>query len=746
MIKRMTSLGRTVARAAFVVLAVTACTRVARDQTAFQQATRAGTALAYEQFAQTHRGSPLADEARKRDAQVREEEAVGQFKRIEGTKKISVLERFLAEYPGYPHLVLLAKLRIAELDYASLESQNPFRTWRPSNASWSRFANFYAFTDYIPVPEDSQERDLYYKRLHPLIVRALTEMRSFDSWMDYLRVYVDSPLFDQATLKAEAYITARPDKWQDYEMLRTYLTICDQEIKRPCARRDALIARFGTGLAGVVEEQNRRDQYQRYLRSFPNAPERKKTIRLMEHLELQEARERNDRARLMGVVQRSQGDDDPMAQGDVREATRCLERLDYNDAMTAGTPQALRDFKAQYKDRDYARLIPDADARLQAMHDQMLTRAKASGSAVLYRRFLEMFPDSPERGKVETLRSDAEFRRAIASNDREGLMTLLSRYPTSTLRAAALNRLDDMDFDDERTKAVSEPSTAPLKRYLDRRPPGLHVREAEQWISRINQYHADYVTQLQRARESRNVQALESWVAESRTNPYVAQAGGKEVRRLMAQLVVGDLTTTATPPGPGILPGALTRALTECGQAVGLVKSSKGKGTGFVFTRGGLVLADASLVRDADPKTLAVRIGGFDHDCEVVYLPKENAPDLAVLRIEGTLPVMPLGNPSVLEEGDKVSCLTATGEEVATVEGIFQGFRRAGGTEWLVIESGAIRAESGGVVVNRKARAVGLLVSPALVDARIKEKAPERVHALSLRSAISAIETAIRGE
>lgn len=705
-----------------------------------------GTASAYEQFAQTHAGSPLADEARKRDAQVREQDAVDQFKRIENTRKASVLERFIVEYGAYPHLILLAKLRIAELDYASLESQNPFRTWRPSNASWTSFVNFYAFTDYIPVPEDPKERAMYYNRLHPLLIRALGQMRSFDAWMDYLRVYPDSPLFDQAAQKAEAYITVRPDKWQDYEMLRTYLAICDQELKRPSPRRDALIAKFATGLAGVVEEDNRQDPYQRYLRSFPNALERKKIIRLMEHLELQEARERNDRARLSGIVARNKGDADPMAQADVKEATRCLERLDYNDALTTGTPKALRDFKAQYKDRDYARLIPDVDARLMTMHDQMLTRARASGSAILYRRFLELFPESPEREKVETLRADAEFRRAIANSDRDALMSLLSRYPTSSFRPAALNRLDDMDYEDERLKAVSEPSTAPLKRYLDRRPPGLRVREAEQWIGRINQYHAEYVTQLQRARESRNTQALEGWMAENRNNPYVAQSGGKDLRNLIAQLVIGDLTTTSSQQGPGILPGALTRALNECSQAVGFVQSSTGKGTGFLFTRDGLVLTHAALVRDADPKSLSVKVSGIDYDCKVAFPANENVPNFVVLLIGGTFPAMSLGNPALLEDGDRVNCLTATGQEVANVEGIFQGFRRAGGVEWLVIEAGTVRAEYGGVVVNRKARAVALLVPPALVDARIKEKAPERVYALSLRSAMSAIEKAIRGE
>jgi hypothetical protein len=169
---------------------------------------------------------------------------------VEKATKASILERFIKDHP-FLKVTTLAKLRIAEIDFSDVKTDNPFRGNRAGNTSWTDFANFYAFTNYIPVPEDPELRETYFKKLHPLLIEALSQMNSFDVWMRYLKSYSENPYFTEAALQMEKFLLTRTDKWEGYEMLQAYLALCDERLKHPCPNRDMLIGKFHFSYARV---------------------------------------------------------------------------------------------------------------------------------------------------------------------------------------------------------------------------------------------------------------------------------------------------------------------------------------------------------------------------------------------------------------------------------------------------------------------------------------------------------------
>jgi len=737
------------AMAAGALVVVAACVSVPRGEDAFRRAERANTTRAYEQFADSDPASPMAAEARKRALQLRENEAMALFKGVETATKASIVERFMRDHP-YPKVRTLAKLRIAEIDYSEIEKQSPFRATRDGNGSWPGFINSYALSDYLPVPEDPQLRETYYRKLHPLLINALTQVNSFEAWVHYLATYPENPYFQQAAEQAEKYLATESDKWEGYEMLKSYLALYDEQFKRSCPNREALIRKFQDGLVGLVEKEATMEQLDRYLQTFPDSPHKKRIALLKDHIAFREAREKSDRATLKTLIERHKNDPGPLAQSDVREAISFLERAEHQDAIAAGTPKDLRAFKERYKDTDYSKLIPDIDQRLMRMHNQLLNKAKAERTAVGYQRFLEAFPDSPEKDDVLRRLEEALFNEVIAGSDRDRIRAVLARHPSSPFREKALNRIDDIDFEEERTAAVNEPSTYPLKRYLDRRPPGNHVTEAETLIAKLNQHNADYLAQLQRARETGNLSRLSSWIVDNQGNFYAARNGQRDLdtlkRDLAVQQLVSDLTTTLSVQSHGVLPVIPSRALNENSQALAFVETNTGSSTGFFFRRDGLLLTNARVVRNADPKRMTVKFGGRSLPCQVLSVAEATGDDLATLHVDATVDPIPMGNPALLVPNEKVICLATHGAKVESAEGTLLAIRRAGNTDWLVIQCAKINAALGGVIVNQKARAVGLLVRPDQVNPAVKENVPDCIYAISIQSALPLMEKAIRGQ
>jgi len=105
-----------------------------------------------------------------------------------------------------------------------------------------------------------------------------------------------------------------------------------------------------------------------------------------------------------------------------------------------------------------------------------------------------------------------------------------------------------------------------------------------------------------------------------------------------------------------------------------------------------------------------------------------------------------MGNPTQLAANEKVICLATRGAKVESAEGTFHSLKKAGGVDWLVIQSSKVNTALGGVVVNQKAHAVGLLVRDEQVNPAVKENNPECIYAISMQSALPLMEKAIRGQ
>jgi hypothetical protein len=731
-----------------LILVAVACTRVPTEGRASQPAERKGDAGARKQPAKTSR-EPLWVAEMKSLATTREEQtALELFKSVEGATKASILERFIKDHPT-TKVATLAKLRIAEIDFHDVETKNPFRPARPGNGDWESFFKYYGFGNYIPVPEDSRLREIYFKRLHPLLVQALTQVNSFDAWMRYLQVYSDNPYFTQAAEQTEKYLLTRSDKWEGYDMLKAYLSLCDERLKHPSPNRDMLIRKFQEGLANTVERDDAKEQYRRYLDTFPDSLQRNRILIKRDLIELSEACVRSDRAKMQELIQKYENDKDPTAQRLAGTAINYLERLEFKDAMTTGTVTILRDFKARYTGRDYANAIKDVDARLQKIHDQMLLKAKAAGRSDSYRKFLETFPDSAQRKDVERMQEEAEFKEAMAGRDREQIKSLLARYPNSGMTTAALERIEDLDFGEGKTKAMDEPAPGPLKRFIEAHPTGKHVGEAQNLIAKLQQDYAVYDAALIKARESGNASQFGAWLIQNQPNTFAARRGQKDLESLRHELAIGqlksDLMTTPT-ASRAPYPIEFARALSECKKAIVSVETNAGAGTGLLFSQEGLLLTNAYMLRNANPKKIAVKIGAQSQAGKVIYLADPVGPDLAVVRTDGAYDSAPMGSSAALAPNDEVICLTAQGSKIEDTKGIFLRTRRVGQNEWLIIQSSRISPRLGGVILDQRARAVAILVSAESVDAAVRENVPERVYALSLRSALPIMEKTISGK
>jgi len=722
------------------LLYLAACATAPIDERAFHRAERIGTASAYERFLDSYPNSSFAAEARKRAAELRDQETLGLFEAVKNARKASILERFVAEHPG-TKAAFLAKLRIAEIDFHDLANDNPFRPYRPSNNSWAGFLQYYAFGDYIPVPKDPDLRATYYKKLHPLILAALQKLESFDAWIAYFLRYPDSPYFEKAAEQVEDFLLKHSDKWKGYEMLETYFALYDK-IKKPCPHRDELIRKFQEGLAEAVKRTDSIEEYKRYLETFPDSPHKKEIILAMARLEFSDALLRNNRKKMEELIKKY-----PEAKTEVAKAKARLEQLDFEDTVRKGTAQAFLAFKKKYQGQDLANLVPEVERRLRAIHDRMLAKAKAARKASLFREILKLFPDSPDKDEILRLLEEAEFNEAIAARSKARLETLLKRYPNSKFRERALKSIEKIDFESAILKAKEGPSTAPLVAYLKTYPTGAYAQDARRLIAEITRHHDDYMREYRRARVSGDVSRFSAWIAQNQGNFFAARRGRQDLENLRREVAVRSLVADVTStPAKRLLPMpavAIARMLEEYTRSVAYVETDIGSSTGFIFNRNGLLLTNACIIRNANPNKISATIRGRGVTCRIVALPDPGGPDVAVLRVQGVYDPIPLGNSATLGENEKVNCIWARGARVERAIGVFLGTRRSGGNEWLIIQSSKVPSDLGGIILNRRARAVAIIVRPRDVDPAVKKEEKNVIYALSLRSALPVMTKAV---
>lgn len=725
-----------------IALIAASCTNIPVDQRAFRTAERAGNSDAYERFMRSFPDSTLVDEARKRAAQLKEAEVMRQFENVKDADKAATVERFIAYHRDSPTVVLLAKLRIAEIDYEDMRKDNPFRPSRQSNTSWTGFVSYYAFGKYIPVPEDPALRKRYYEVLHPLLLKAMEKVQNFEMWRAYLQRYPDGPYFKQAADQMEAYLIARSNQWEAYDLLKTYVALYDEELKRSCPNRDMLIQKFHEGLAETVLKKNLVQDYKKYLSMFPDSRLRDNVTHGLLRKQLSEQLLRSDRQELTDIIKEFEKLQVPEKEKDIQQAKARIESLDFDEAVKKRTPQALQQFVVQYSEKDHAKLVPEANARLKKMHDEMLSRAKNARRSGHFREFLRAFPDSPQKKEAESLLEEALFNEAIAGKNSNAIEGLLQTYPDSRFKERALDRIEQLAYEAAVIQAKSVPTTAPLQTYLDTYPKGNFVKEAKDLRNRITEDYRKYMVQLQAAYEKSRPSRFSDWIATNQTKNYYAARRGRQdldnLRRdLDIRLIEESVLTTPTAQTRRRVEGTAARTLEEYSRMIPLVETNTGKSTGFFYSREGLILTNARIIRNANRRSIKATLRGRSGSCQFLGMGKSENLDAAVLAVKGNFDTIPLGNSATLSENEGIICLSARASRPERLKGTFFGMRKAGTREWLVIQfPDKIPIQLGGVILNRKAEAVGLLVHPDQVDPSAKDNDPTHHYALSLRSTL----------
>jgi len=148
------------------------------------------------------------------------------------------------------------------------------------------------------------------------------------------------------------------------------------------------------------------------------------------------------------------------------------------------------------------------------------------------------------------------------------------------------------------------------------------------------------------------------------------------------------------------------------------VLGGEGHGSGFLYDPSGFILTNQHVVAGAksisvvlsDGRTLPATVVDYIRRIDYACPPRvETWIDAAVLKVEGAgLPTIPLGDSATLRQGQEVLVLGFPGgvgtEEVSVTRGIV-GALRAG---WFQTDATMLPGNSGGPVVDREGRVVGL--------------------------------------
>lgn len=183
-----------------------------------------------------------------------------------------------------------------------------------------------------------------------------------------------------------------------------------------------------------------------------------------------------------------------------------------------------------------------------------------------------------------------------------------------------------------------------------------------------------------------------------------------------SMLVLG---APAPSPAPPASPPSLEDLIARIKPAVVVVSTrGGGRGSGFIYDASGYVLTNHHVIdggseytvtlpdRRTFPATLVDYIRSNGYACPPRV---ETWNDAAVLKITGTnLPTIPMGDSDTLRQGQEILVLGYPGgvgtEEVSVSRGIV-GALRSG---WFQTDATIVRGNSGGPVVNREGRVIGL--------------------------------------
>jgi hypothetical protein len=184
--------------------------------------------------------------------------------------------------------------------------------------------------------------------------------------------------------------------------------------------------------------------------------------------------------------------------------------------------------------------------------------------------------------------------------------------------------------------------------------------------------------------------------------------------------MLGIITVFAVPSTPTY--AQLEDVVARVRSAVVLVQfrnalGEEGHGSGFTYDSGGFILTNHHVVEGATDIAVKVPDGRSFKASVVDYLRREQYAgpemqsdvDVAVLKIDATnLPFLPLGDSSTLRQGQELLVLGYPGgvgtEQASVTRGIVSAVR----TGWIQTDASLESGNSGGPVLDRQGRVVGL--------------------------------------
>jgi serine protease Do len=186
---------------------------------------------------------------------------------------------------------------------------------------------------------------------------------------------------------------------------------------------------------------------------------------------------------------------------------------------------------------------------------------------------------------------------------------------------------------------------------------------------------------------------------------------------LILLLLAGGLRTVAAADPPRTIEDLARRVRDSIAtiRFTGRGGDDQGLGTGFVVAADGLIATNLHVIGEARPITVELS-GGRRHDVTAVHASDREA-DLAIVRIDARdLPVLPLGDPSKLVDGQEVVAVgNPHGLERSVVAGRVSSRRRMEGLEMIQLAIPIEPGNSGGPLLDLDGRVHGVLTLKSLV-------------------------------
>lgn len=194
-------------------------------------------------------------------------------------------------------------------------------------------------------------------------------------------------------------------------------------------------------------------------------------------------------------------------------------------------------------------------------------------------------------------------------------------------------------------------------------------------------------------------------------------------RSAIVLALVGSLLSTSLAAAPPPVHAQLEDLIARIKPAVVVVSARHvlgggGRGSGFIYDASGYILTNQHVVEGAvevsvtlpDRRSFPATVVDYIRKAEFPCPPRvETWTDAAVLKVNASgLPTLSMGDSNTLRQGQEILVLGYPGgvgtEEVSVSRGIVSALR----TGWIQTDATIVRGNSGGPVVDRQGRVVGL--------------------------------------